>query len=633
MSRLRQDVSFGSTFALRRSESTPGPGEATAAVTICGWLYLAGGLLCSAAALLPHVGSPAGVTAVGLDALLTSAVLLYVAGRGRGGLWLAFLGDMWGIAIIAVLCASSGGSSSPFGLIYFFAIGHGAAFQPLRRSALVFAAGTLCFVAPWIYEDHVTRNFEAIVCVGVALGLLTAAVLRSALNRMRVQRRRLEILIQATARLDKSLDPGETLRTVADIFAADLADLCVIDLLDGTGSIGSSVVAAGDTELARRVEQMREEDPLDTEGNGPVAEVLSGERPYLLTGASGRSRDLAVAGTAGTVGAAIIGDVAFKSAAVLPMVARDRVLGVISLIRLEGGARYGPGLVAVLEDLAGRASMAYDNAHLYAERAQVARTLRRSLMPAVLPSIPGLGLASYFRPMGAGSEVGGDFYDAFADRDSCWLIVGDVCGKGAEAAALTGFLRNTAAAYARDGGRPGRVLSQVNSAMIDHDFDGRFATAILAQLRTRPEGIEVTIAVAGHPPALLVRADGSVGELGGSGALLGVFPDPVIEEVVAVLAPGDGLALYTDGLAEAHAPSRLVGVPEMIERLEREAPTSPQQAIDGLLSLIDVDAGVRDDIAILAAQVQGSAALLGDDPVASEAVALGEASPGGRASG
>ena len=148
--------------------------------------------------------------------------------------------------------------------------------------------------------------------------------------------------------------------------------------------------------------------------------------------------------------------------------------------------------------------MAFDNARLYAERAQVARTLRRSLMPALLPAIPGLELASYFRPSDVGSEVGGDFYDVFGGSESCWLVVGDVCGKGAEAAALTGFLRHTTAAYAREGIGPGTVLAQVNRAMLDQDFDGRFATAILACMRSRGSHVEVTVALAGHPPALLV---------------------------------------------------------------------------------------------------------------------------------
>src|SRR4029077_6116578 len=147
-------------------------------------------------------------------------------------------------------------------------------------------------------------------------------------------------------------------------------------------------------------------------------------------------------------------DAGYRSAAAFPMVARGRTHGAISFLHIGNDARYERGVLAVLADLTGRAAMALDNARLYAERTHVAHTLRRSLMPAVLPTIPGLELASYFRPMGAGNEVGGDFYDAFADEQSCWLMVGDVCGKGAEAAALTGFLRHTTVAYTRDAVSP-----------------------------------------------------------------------------------------------------------------------------------------------------------------------------------
>jgi hypothetical protein len=98
-----RDVSFGATFALGRSERVPSPEEAVAAVAIAAWLYVAGGLLCASAVLLPHVASPAGVTAVGLDAFLTAAILLFVTSRGRGGLALACIADLWGIALIGVL--------------------------------------------------------------------------------------------------------------------------------------------------------------------------------------------------------------------------------------------------------------------------------------------------------------------------------------------------------------------------------------------------------------------------------------------------------------------------------------------------------------------------------------------------
>jgi serine phosphatase RsbU (regulator of sigma subunit) len=265
---------------------------------------------------------------------------------------------------------------------------------------------------------------------------------------------------------------------------------------------------------------------------------------------------------------------------------------------------FRPGQLALLEDLTGRAAMAYDNARLYAQRARVARTLQRSLMPAVLPHIAGLELASCFRPMGTSDEVGGDFYDAFGGEEDCWLVVGDVCGKGADAAALTGFLRSTTVAHALEGVSPGKVLSHVNRAMLSRDFDGRFATAILAHLRFLEPEVEVTIAVAGHPAALVARAGGAVEQLGGRGTLLGVFSDPVIEDASTVLGPGDVLALYTDGLLEAHAPRRTVTVAELIEQLRQARPRFAQDTIDAMLGLVGLDDDVRDDIAILAAQMK-----------------------------
>ena len=257
----------------------------------------------------------------------------------------------------------------------------------------------------------------------------------------------------------------------------------------------------------------------------------------------------------------------------------------------------------MLEDLTGRAALAFDNARLYAERVHVARTLQRSLMPAVLPAIPGLELVSCFRPMGAGNDVGGDFYDAFRDGDSSWLVVGDVCGKGAEAAALTGFLRHTTVALAREGRGPAEVLSRVSQAMLEQDFKGRFATAILAHLRFHPAGVEVTVAAAGHPAGLVARAGAGVEELGERGTLLGMFPDPLIDEASTVLVPGDVLVLYTDGLLEAHAPARTVTVAEMIEQLGRTPARTAQDTVDALLGLVEFDDPVRDDTAMLAARI------------------------------
>ncbi len=560
-------------FALAPAEVSASEREANWAVLVAAGLYLVGALLCASAVLLPHVHSPAGVAAVAVLAVITAAALLLAAGRGRGGLGLACMADLWGIALIAVLCASSGGSSSPFALIYLFAVAHAAAFQPRKRLYFVCFIGLLAFLAPLAYESHVSTMFGAVACVGVVLALLTCAAVHFALNRIREQRRRLQILIAASSGLDKSLDPATTLRTIARMAVPELAEVCMIDVFHESGSIDLSVVAASDPTLAAEIERVN------------AISVAHGQEE-----GQEHARQMRAAG--------------YASAAAFPMVARGRTHGVISFWRPAQLGPYDRGLLAVLEDMAGRAAMAFDNARLYDERARVARTLRRSLMPSPLPTLSGLDLASYFRPSGAGSDIGGDFYDVFGNSESCWLVLGDVCGKGAEAAALTGFLRHTIAAYAREGSTPGQVLTQVNQAMLEQDFDARFATAIVVRVCARDSRSEVTLAVAGHPGALVMRADAREAcELVGPGALLGILLDPLIEEVTTTLEPGDALVLYTDGLSEAHAPARVVTVARMLERLQSTTPVSPQGVIDALLGLIDLAENVRDDIAILCAQV------------------------------
>jgi hypothetical protein len=579
-------------------QTMPRP-EVQVAVASCAALYIVGAALIATSVLLPHISSPAGAAAVAVVALITAAGLIVAAARDRGSLMLAFWADLWGVVLIAVLCASTGGPSSPFALIYFFAAGHAAAFQPRRRFLIVSAACAVAFLAPLAYTNVATW-FGAVASVGAVLALLTIGAIHVAVERMREQRRRLQFLIDATGRLDTSLDPGQTLERIAQLALPALAQLCVIDLADVSGAVTGTVAAAVEPALAERVEAVHAKAP-PVAGPHPVAAVLASGRPCVV------ERDAEAREGADEP---LMREAGMHAVAAYPMIARGRTLGVISYLRSQP---FGAGQLALLEDLTGRAALAYDNARLYAERAHVARTLRRSLMPAALPQIPGLQLESYFRPMGAGSEVGGDFYDVFGDRDGFWLVVGDVCGKGAEAAVLTGFLRHTTVAYAREGTGPARVLERVNHAMLTHDFEGRFATVILARLGFRESGVEVTVATAGHPSALVRRAGGGAEELGASGTLLGVFPDPSLIEVSTILQPGDALALYTDGLTEAHAPERVLGVEELIARLETASPRSARAAIEALMGLVDARNGSRDDIAILAAHVEGSAPLGGAD--------------------
>ncbi len=574
--------------------------EVRAAIVSEAGLYVVGGMLCATALLIPHVRAPEAVAAVGVDAVLVAAGLALAARRGRGSLTLTFAGELWGVVLIAVLCASAGGASSPFALIYLFAIGHAAGFQPRGRFLIVTLAALVAFLLPLTYET-VPEIFGAVACVGIVLAVLASVVIHLALNGVREHRRRLKFLIDATATLDSSLDPSESLRNLARAAVPELAELCVIDLLERDGTVRETVAASLDPEIAVEVERMRREVPVDLDGTHPVARVLSSGEPLVI-------EDLTDAAALADAAQSdehhdFMRSTGYRSAAVFPMVARGRIHGAISFLHVHSEARYGRSVLAVLEDLTDRAALAFDNARLYAERTHVAQTLRRSLMPTVLPAIPGLELASFFRPLGPGSEVGGDFYDAFGDEHSCWLVVGDVCGKGAEAAALTGFLRHTTVAYAREADSPRAVLARVNEVMLDQDFDGRFATAILVNLRLDGGRVLVRVASAGHPAALLTRSGGGAAELGERGTLLGVFADPQIGEAATVLEPGDSLALYTDGLLEAHAPDRTLTPEQMIAGLRGRAPEAAQETIDALLELVELDDAVRDDIAILSVRV------------------------------
>jgi Stage II sporulation protein E (SpoIIE)/GAF domain len=573
-------------------------GETRLAVASAAGLYVIGAALIATTFLLPEVSSPAGAAGVAGTAVLTAVVLIVAVARARPGLTVAWAGELWGVVIIGVLCASTGGANSPFALLYFFAIGHAAAFQPRWRFELTAAAGLLAFLAPLVYST-VSTNFGAIALVGAVLATLTTAVLHFALERMRSDRRGLELLIMATAKLDTSLDPQQTLRRIASTALPELADLCVVDLVDEEGTITTTVAASLDPALAVRLEEIRSHQQIEALPNHPISRVLSGRRPHVLTDLAEVPALLEAIEGAGEASRALAGG----SATVIPMVARGRLLGVISFVH---AGRAEPGQRRVLEDLTGRAALAFDNARLYAERAAVAQTLRRSLMPAALPRVPGLELESYFRPTGSGNEVGGDFYDVFGDEKCCWMVVGDVCGKGAEAAVLTAFLRHTTAAYTRDGSGPASVLSRVNEAMLNQDFEGRFATAILARLTFGPGGVALTVAAAGHPSALLSRGDGTTQELGENGTLLGVFHDAHIGESSTVLGPGDALALYTDGLAEAQAPNRFLSSGEMLGALAQSAPGSARDTVGTLLGLVDLTQGARDDIAILAVRVEGA---------------------------
>jgi len=193
-----------------------------------------------------------------------------------------------------------------------------------------------------------------------------------------------------------------------------------------------------------------------------------------------------------------------------------------------------------------------------AERAVLARTLAQSLRPVPPQGIPGLQVAVRYMTGTAGVDVIGDFYDVFPSVRGSWgVVVGDVCGKGVIAAASAVLARYTLRAEARRRTRPSLILSALNQALLNGSADAPpFLTAIYATVCPVAGGASVHISAAGHPLALLRRADGRVRELGRPGTLLGVLPAPELHDTRGLLRSGDSLILFTDGVTEARSPVR-----------------------------------------------------------------------------
>ena len=249
--------------------------------------------------------------------------------------------------------------------------------------------------------------------------------------------------------------------------------------------------------------------------------------------------------------------IGMSSAMVVPMRVRERVLGAITFVSAESGRRFGRGDLRLAEDLALRAATAVENARLYRARSAIAQTLQASLLPPMLPEVPGVDAGALYRAAGDDHEVGGDFYDLFATSDDHWFaVIGDVCGKGAEAAAVTALARYTIRAAAARRHSPAAILRWVNEVMV-REGSTRFCTIAVAHLDRSQEQTLLTVAVGGHPCPILLRADGGVEEIAVHGTLLGLVEDPSLADVTVELAAGDTVLLYTDGVTEAAAPMRV----------------------------------------------------------------------------
>ena len=415
---------------------------------------------------------------------------------------------------------------------------------------------------------------------------------------------RARFLAEASVILDESLDYEATLATISRLAVPWLADWCVVDMAEPDGSLRRVTVAHVDPEKVELAEEWGRRYPTDPESPSGGPNVIRTGKSELYP----EITDEMIVQTARDQGHLdMIRSLGMRAAMVVPMIARGRALGVISFIAAETGRSYDDDDLMLAEELARRAAMSVDNARLYEERSYIARTLQQSLLPPTLPDIPGIEVAGRYRPVGEGNEVGGDFYDLFEMGDASWaVVIGDVCGKGADAAALTALVRYTLRAIATADKLPSEVLRLLNDAILRQRSDNRFSTVVYARVAKTDDGARVELTSGGHPLPLVVRAGGHAESIGEPGTLLGVVHDPTLHDIAVDLGPGDSLVLYTDGVTEAGAPDHLME-PEDLAAILTACPAQDATALAECVEAAAVDASgsePHDDIAIVVLHVE-----------------------------
>lgn len=417
-------------------------------------------------------------------------------------------------------------------------------------------------------------------------------------ERSDAERRQLAFLADAGAVLDQSLELAETLERLAELPVPDLCDLCIIDVADDDGAIRPAAIAAAEPDAAVSLRAVRERSPLVASSQHPAAAVLRNRVSMLLPEMNADYLDTIASGPEH---GALMQRLGYRSAIVTPLTHRGNVLGALSMLRVRDRAAFDSEDLTLATELARRAATAVANARQFELTRHIAVTLQESLLPRTIPAIPGAELVVRYRAAGEAQLVGGDFYDAFVlDERRYGLVIGDVCGKGPEAAALTALARYTIRGAAGVDADPCGVLSALNTAVRqDQGVGGRFLTAIFAIVEPVEHGLRLAIASGGHPAPIVARGDGTAERLETSGPLLGVLPDVTFPLTSLTLEPCDTLVCYTDGITDAGAPRTVLREQDLAALIAGSPCGEPSLIADRLERRALSFGTLRDDMALL----------------------------------
>jgi PAS domain S-box-containing protein len=411
-----------------------------------------------------------------------------------------------------------------------------------------------------------------------------------------------QFLAQVSAALASSLDYEQTLQNVAALAVPDVVDWCAVDLLDEDGDRRPVAVAHSDPAQLQLAEQMRTYEPQRTDPNQGLGLVFRTGRPVLYPDISD---ELLVRSAADEHHLELLRAVGFRSAAIVPMRIGNRILGAMTLVNADSGRLLDEFDLQLAEQVADRAAVAIENSRLYSERSTIAHTLQQSLLPEELPEIPGFELASVYIPAFESTEVGGDFYDVWRLDDGWMMIIGDVTGKGIEAAALTSLVRHTMRAASEFESSPAKLLERADTILKKQR--GR---SICTALCVRLAGNTATVSAGGHPLPLHISARG-VEPAGEHGPLLGGFSDVSWDDTSLELELGEILVAYTDGVTDALGEDgNRFGLTRLCDTLARFRGRSASAVIEGLtLALSEFQIGAHaDDTAALVLRRESSVA-------------------------
>ncbi|AQT74716.1 SpoIIE family protein phosphatase [Streptomyces sp. fd1-xmd] len=394
----------------------------------------------------------------------------------------------------------------------------------------------------------------------------------------RLRRGSLSFLVEASDLLAGTLDRDQTLALMAQMTVPTLATWCAVyTIADQSSDPYLSYVLHEDED---RIDGLKD---LLSRVSPPEPVREAGARPWS-------DATLAVGG----------------ETVVLPLLARNRVIGMLTLGKPRE-EHFRQEILELAEDLSRRAALALDNARLYSERTAISRSLQRSLLPPGSPAIPGMEVEVIYRAAGEGNEVGGDFYDVFPIRDGAYgFAIGDVCGTGPEAAAVTGLARHALRLLAREGLGGPAVLERLNAAILDEGARSRFLTLLYGELHPQADGGAVMkVVCAGHPLPLRLRPNGMVDAAADPQPLLGVIDDLELYEQTVILDPGDVLLCVTDGVTERREGSRMLGDDGLTEVLTTCTGLTAGAVASRVLRAVERFAAepASDDMAILAFRV------------------------------